>query len=130
MPTERIHIFSDSLSHAGISDVATLREVHAKHVLAKLHEVDTITYAEINHGRWLINCECNGAAVTCPKARIGCCFDCGRVHTNVVFPSRGQRGKIEKTLLARPMPNRNWKRGETLKFLLAENVEHDIKEQS
>jgi len=127
---EHIHNFADGLSHAGVTSLDSLRAVHAKHVKDKLHDFETPIHAEVNHGRWLINCECNGAALTCPTARVGCCFDCGRVHTKVVFPAKARRAKIEQALLVRPMPNRNWKHGETLKTLLAENVEHGVKEQS
>ena len=123
---EHIHNFADCLSHAGVTSLETLRAVHAHHVKSKLHDNSTITYAEINHGRWLINCECHGAAVTCRTAKIACCFDCGRVHLVVKFPRNA--AKIESILLARPMANRNWKKGETVKFLMAENVEHEMKE--
>jgi hypothetical protein len=120
--TEHIHTFADELSHAGITDIRTYREKHDKVVGDKLHEVSTPTNAEINHGRWIVNCECNGAGFTCPKYKVACCFDCGRVFLNVKFPRDAV--KIERLLIGRPMMNRNWQTGETMKTLIAENIEH------
>jgi hypothetical protein len=127
MMPEHIHNFADCLSHAGVSSLESLRVIHAKHVRAKLHEVETPIHAEVNHGRWLINCECNGAAVSCRTAKIACCFDCGRVYKVVKFPRNA--GKIESILLVRPMANRNWKKGETVKLLVAENIKHGLEER-
>ena len=120
--SEHIHRFTDTLRHLGISDLQTYREVHDKVVGDKLHEVSTVPSARINHGRWIVDCECNGAGFTCPKVKVACCFDCGRVYLNVKFPRDAV--KIERLLTERPMMNRNWRKGETVKTLIAENIEH------
>ena len=120
--SEHIHRFTDTLRHLGIIDLRTYREIHDRVVGDKLHEVSTAIDAKINHGRWIVNCECNGGAFTCPKVKVACCFDCGRVYLNVKFPRDAV--KIERLLTERPMMNRNWRKGETVKTLIAENIEH------
>ena len=119
---EHIHTFVDGLIHSKITDLRTYREYHDRVVGERLCEISTPVHAKVNHGRWIVLCECNGAGFTCPKAKVVCCFDCGRVYLNVKFPR--DTGKIERLLIARPMVNRNWKKGETVKTLMAENIEH------
>ena len=122
MEKEHIHRFTDTLRHLGIIDLRTYREVHDRVVADKLHEVSTVINAKINHGQWIVSCECNGGAFTCPKVKVACCFDCGRVYLSVKFPKN--LATIERLLLGRPMVNRNWIKGETVKLLMAENIEH------
>jgi len=82
--------------------------------------------ARINHGRWVVDCECNGAELAFDEGIFMCqsCYNAGTRHQTrlVVFPKNRQA--IETALLQRPEPNRNWYPGETVTKLLAENKAH------
>jgi hypothetical protein len=86
--------------------------------------------AEINHGRWLIRCpHCAGAEEADPKEPIFYCLSCGNADVGghimlAVFPLGV--AAIEKTLLMRPMENRNWDPKESLQDLEAENLSHQV----
>lgn len=83
-------------------------------------------HAYVNHGRWVVKCECGG----CEKAWEECEFICqscwnsraGHKIRRVVFPKT--RKAIEAILSERPLVNRNWKPGESLAFLKLENKGH------
>ena len=124
MNNECIHGPVEGHGHSGVKDVVSYRTVHrvAMNKAEKnVFEIDEPREAYINHGRWVVNCECNGAGLTSINFKVTCCFDCGRVYTNVTFPKNAK--KIEEALLLRrEQTNRNWK-GETLKALLGENKE-------
>tara|TARA_B100000949_G_scaffold11685_1_gene8927 strand:- start:4270 stop:4548 length:279 start_codon:yes stop_codon:yes gene_type:complete len=76
--------------------------------------------AYINHGRWVVDCTCNGAGLTSPAFGLTCCFDCGSVYTSVVFPSDHE--EIESALMTRTdETTRNW-RGETVAQLRSETA--------
>lgn len=85
-----------------------------------------ILEAEINHGRWIVKCECNGAEKAWEEGLFMClsCLNGAHKHQyrKVVFPE--QRVDIESVLLCRPIPNRNWHPGEIVDQLKAENEEH------
>jgi hypothetical protein len=107
--------------HAGVTDLDSYLEIHSRR-MAKMEksisEVDESVTAYINHGRWVVNCECNGAGLTSPDFKISCCFDCGRRYVNIVFPKNAK--KIENELLKRrEATNRNWT-DEPLKVLALE----------
>ena len=118
--TDCIHGPCEGHKHAGVKDLATYREFHTRTVGEKLHEIDDPREAYINHGRWVVNCDCAGAGLTSRAWHVSCCFDCGAVYTKITFPRNAK--KIEEALLARPLlKNRNWSRVETLERLLSEN---------
>ena len=110
--------------HSGVKDLESYLAVH-KAMMTRaeksLLEVSDPIDAYVNHGRWLINCKCNGGGLTSPLFKVSCCFDCGRVYTNVVFPSNAEA--IEESLLKRnDDANRNWQ-GESLDVVTAETQE-------
>jgi len=88
-------------------------------------EVSLPLEAFVNHGRWIVKCECGGAEKAWEEGWFMCqsCFNAGHKHQyrKAVFPKN--RPKIEALLVLRPIPNRNW-RNETLAMLTAENKEH------
>jgi len=104
-----------------VTDVTSYLEVHARAMVKKEKNVFEVTDpidAYINHGRWVINCECNGGGLTSPMFKVSCCFDCGRRYVNIIFPQNAK--KIEKALMKRrEAHHRNWK-GESLQVLASE----------
>jgi hypothetical protein len=79
--------------------------------------------ARILYGRWLVDCPvCRGANDVDPAEPVYLCSSCGWPEqlTPVEFPT--ERMEIERLLLKRPIQNRNWQPGETLSFLIAENI--------
>lgn len=109
--------------HSGVTDRASYRAVHAKAMRAaekEVFEVDSRVDAYVNHGRWVVDCKCNGAGLTSPDFGMTCCFDCGRVYIAVNFPNN--RKQIERVLLLRKdTANRNWSHGETVEYLSIES---------
>lgn len=97
-------------------------------------------YAEVNQGRWIVQCPaagCGGAMVVTTTTPIYMCVDCANAGNGgqwyqVVFPDAVELVAIERELLKRParMPaqavNRNWKPGETVDDLIAENTARGI----
>ena len=82
--------------------------------------------AEINHGRWLVNCpnKCGEATVISETSLFFICVNCGSPENNtqfyrVIFPK--DKAKIEILLLKRPIENRNWLIKESIMDLEAEN---------
>ena len=82
--------------------------------------------AYVNHGRWLVKCECGGCEKVWEEGWVMCqsCLNAAQGHKyrRTVFPTT--RKKIEEILIVRPLPNRNWSPGETLADLRRENEEH------
>ena len=82
--------------------------------------------ARVNHGRWIVDCECNSAELAFDEGLFMCQTCWNAAHSNqlrrFVFP--GNRLKIEAILMMRPDLNRNWYVGETLTKLEAENKAH------
>ena len=82
--------------------------------------------AYINHGRWLVKCECGGAEKVWEEGWIMCCSCFNEKHGNkyrkTKFPKN--RRQIEELLILRPMRNRNWMLGESIKQLKLENTMH------
>jgi len=70
--------------------------------------------ARIDWGQWIADCPdkyCNGAEFVSPNEPIFYCFSCGNYENNgkprkVKFPSKANRVKIEKLVLARPVLDR------------------------
>lgn len=92
--------------------------------------VDPPLMAYVNNGEWKLKCECGGCEFVDLEARIAMCCSCwnlahSRQWRNVTVPT--ERAVIEAALLLRPdRVNRNWKPGETVAGLLAENAENGI----
>ena len=82
--------------------------------------------AEINHGRWIVKCECGGAEKAWEEGLFMCqsCWNGGHKHQyrKMIFPR--WRKQVEGLLEKRPLQNRNWTLGETLAQLRTENKEH------
>jgi hypothetical protein len=82
--------------------------------------------AYVNHGKWLVKCECNGAEKAWEEGLMMCvsCLNAtsGHQYRLSVFPE--SRVEIEKLLEMRRIPNRNWLPSETIEFLEQENIEH------
>ena len=84
----------------------------------------------INHGRWIVDCPFCPSAELMNESGLFMCQSCwninnGRAYHNVAKPNN--RIKVERALLKRPeQENRNWKPGETVAQLLAENIEHGV----
>jgi len=107
--------------HSGVKDVKSYKEVHLRQMklMEKIpHENDQPKEAYINHGRWVIDCDCAGAGLTSPDFNISCCFDCGTIYTNIVFPEKIK--EIVQILLRREkFFQRNWNKNESLESLEA-----------
>lgn len=90
----------------------------------ELTRSETTLDAYISHGRWVADCSCSGGIVASPELDEAACTDCGTVFP-IRFPEA--RPEIEKVLLARAEDkNRNWRPGETIGQLQAENAEHGV----
>jgi len=86
--------------------------------------LDAPVYAQVNHGRWIVACECGGAQLTRPGLDRFLCLEClndhvGRQWRKVLWPR--DVDAIDDALTTRPVNNRNWVHGETVAQLLAEN---------
>ena len=139
MPTEAMKGSKESMkdciqgpaqghSHSGVKDKATYLSVHQKVMTLaekRTFEKTSPQKAYINHSRWVVQCECNGAGLTGRDIPIACCFDCGAVYLNIVFP--GEAEQIESALMDRQsLPSRNWSAGESLALLIEENKKHGV----
>ena len=115
-------------AHNGVKDVETYRTVHTaamKNAEKDVYEIDMPREAYINHGRWVVNCQCNGAGLTSREFSVTCCFDCWRVYTNIIFPENAQ--KIELLLLDRRFEtDRNWNIGDSIELLEKDNLDHGV----
>ena len=82
--------------------------------------------AYVNHGRWVVKCECGGAEKAWEEGLFMCqsCWNSKHQHKLrlAMFPK--SRAEIEKLLIVRPLENRNWSPSESLSFLKAENSAH------
>jgi len=111
-------------AHNGVKDVDTYRSTHTAAMVSAgkdVYEIDIPREAYINHGRWVVDCTCNGAGLTSRSFGVACCFDCGRVYTEIVFPENVLA--IELLLIGRMDPTqRNWNIGETVELLEKDNM--------
>jgi len=99
-----------------------------QHFISEQGCSDNILIAYVNHGNWLIKCpDCEGCEYAWEEGYFMClnCFNAsvGHKYRRSQFPI--ERKEIEQLLIVRPLPNRNWKPGETLEFLKTENELHD-----
>jgi hypothetical protein len=86
-------------------------------------------YAYANFSRWVADCGypmyCDGA-MELNRFQDGFICECGRA-TTVVWPDVAMVEGVERLLSMRPNPkNRNWRPGETLIDLMAENALHGV----
>jgi hypothetical protein len=90
-------------------------------------------HAELNGGRWVIDCassSCASASMASIAEPYFLCPECGSPENggnwyNVEFPSN--RARVETLLLRRPNEeNRNWKYGEEVSLLEQDNREHGL----
>ena len=89
--------------------------------------------AEVNHGRWLVDCPfgCASAQHAVRSDRRFFCVECSNGGTcmwvPVVWPDDDQVAAIEELLEARPDPTtRNWRPGEPVDSLADENTAHGL----
>ncbi len=82
--------------------------------------------ARVDHGRWIVDCECKGAVFAFDEGIFMCssCLNAEHKHQyrHLIFPRN--RKRIERILLERPLDNRNWYLGETVTQLEADNKIH------
>ncbi|HAL17318.1 MAG TPA: hypothetical protein DCP32_11395 [Anaerolineaceae bacterium] len=110
-------------------------------------------FARIDFGRWLADCECNGAEYVDPDYPLFFCNSCGNQEFNgqsrpVEFPDEQKRAAIEKVLSERPVDDsrgvdvvhkamlskplipglvRSWNPGESISDLRAQNRKAGLK---
>lgn len=105
---------------------AILDPTLAKYGLQPRVSTEGLLLAEVNHGRWIVKCECGGAEKMWEEGVFMCqsCYNATHKHQyrKAIFPQ--SRKAIEAILSKRPLPNRNWQSGETLEQLKRENEEH------
>jgi hypothetical protein len=89
--------------------------------------------AYVNHGRWCVDCPfgCGSAQYASRNDHRFFCIDCGHNGDHrwveVLWPSELEISTIESALSARPDPTtRNWRPGEPIVQLVAENEAHDL----
>lgn len=86
-------------------------------------------WAEINHGRWIVDCPfCNNAEFGWDD-HFFFCTECKNIEINgqlvtVLIPPYKQA--IETLLEKRPIKNQNWKYPETVDDIAKENKEHRL----
>lgn len=88
-------------------------------------DVEPLT-AYLNHGRWLVKCECGGAELAWDEGRFLCMSCWNAAHGHQFRPSAypAERERIETLLNKRPVVNQNWRPGEAVELLEAENDLH------
>jgi len=87
-----------------------------------LSQTGKTAVARVDHGRWLIDCECGDAAFAWAAHPEAACMGCGAVY-GVQFPPAETVAKAEAVLDGRREANRNWfPDRETVKDLRAENL--------
>jgi len=98
---------------------------------ADVGPVGTAVAAYVSHGSWVVECpDCAGAQFACPDDHRFMCNECanalnGGLWRPVIWDK--QRAKIEALLQNRPRENQNWRPGETLDELRAENEQNGVK---
>lgn len=82
--------------------------------------------AYVNHGRWLVKCECGGCEYYWQEGWFFCmsCLNSahGHKYRHAARPRNAEA--IERLLNLRPVLNRNWLPDETISQLKAENSAH------
>lgn len=119
--------------HHEVKSVEEYRRLHALKIAGKqsrgqrvdVHEVTEPFTARVEAGSWLFDCDCGAGVSTDPEWKMACCFSCGAVYMNVIFPE--DAAAIERLLVARPQKNRYWLPGETLEQVRADNVANGVR---
>lgn len=112
----------------GARDHASFVARHAEHAaqvgLPVHHRAEAVA-AYANHGRWIVDCPHCTAGISVdrdwPDAR---CLDCGAVFAQVLWPA--DLDAIETLLTVRPLQHQNWRPGESLDMLRADNLDHRV----
>ena len=86
-----------------------------------------VTYAFVNHGRWIVPCpNCNSADLLVLGTIRFTCRECHQTH-DIVSPMDME--EINAALRLRlKVENRNWMPGETVKTLRLENILHGVED--
>ncbi|MDP2718314.1 MAG: hypothetical protein Q8P44_00555 [Dehalococcoidia bacterium] len=83
--------------------------------------------AQVRQGYWIVLCPCGGAEYVWEEGGMMClsCLNAAHGHRyrRTKFPRK--RREIEDILIIRPLINRNWLPGETVKDLERENHQHE-----
>lgn len=88
-----------------------------------VHDVLDRFAARVDANRWVMDCDCGNTCATDPEWALACCYACGAVYRQVVFPAPEDRKLFEVVLVARRnLMQRAWAPGETLADLVAENI--------
>lgn len=87
--------------------------------LAVVERADPVA-ARVEAGSWVADCDCNCPNSTSPEWGIACCFGCGDVRTNIVFPPDWEA--IEALLVHRPQKDRRWWPDQTLDQVREHNI--------
>lgn len=92
----------------------------------EVHESRVIVTARVCANQWVVDCECGAGNATDPEWVLACCFGCGAIHRNILFPPDRERSAIEALLLARLRPrDRHWLPGESVGDLTHQNDHRD-----
>jgi spore germination protein GerM len=88
----------------------------------------TPMYAEVEYGRWVVNCECGGTENVTPNDPIVFCFSCmnadNQFHVRpVIFPSQKDQKNVEAALMRRHHKDMFWRANENASDLDAQNQE-------
>lgn len=60
----------------------------------------------VSGGKWVIVCTCGNAPSVHPAWQLACCYECGRVYTNLTMP--GIATEVQAVLVEQPMKRRHW----------------------
>lgn len=102
-------------------------------VLGLTMDVDdaAVVHAYVNHNRWIVDCpDCRAAVYIWLDAPAMLCSECwnasiGGKYRRVILPK--DVAGIAAALMERPLPqNRNWRPGETVAMLRADNQQHGL----
>ena len=123
---EAIPIYTGETYFDGVDRSAARRILNTRPLVAKCPTMKALLRAQINHGRWLVECPNCISAEMAFEDRLFFCSECKNKAVDgyaykVVFPT--VRREIETILKKRPTVNRNWKYGETVGDLETENTQ-------
>ncbi len=86
--------------------------------------------AYVNHGRWIVDCECGAGNSVDPSWSVACCVGCGAIHRDLVFPA--DVSAVETCLTQRAFHvNRNFdpRRGEDVATIRRENTSRGLRDR-
>lgn len=88
-----------------------------------VHEEMAPLLARVDHGRWIVDCECGAGNSVHPEWSFAGCMACGAIHLVVIIPPDWKAIEAALNNRKRDM-HRNWTPGETLEQLHEENRLH------